>query len=34
MKEEHVFKCNGIVEYICLDWNDDFLFVITDLGQL
>lgn len=34
MKEEHVFKCNGIVAYTCLDKNDEFLFVATWTGQI
>ncbi len=34
MKEEHVFKCNGIVAYSILDFKDEFLFVATWLGQL
>ena len=34
MKEEHVFECNGIVAYSCLDLEDKFLFVATWEGDL
>lgn len=34
MKEEHIFKTNGVVSYICVDKKDEFLFVATWNGYL
>ena len=34
MKEEHIYKCNGVVAYTCLDLKDEFIFVVTWSGFL